>query len=69
MGNDSAGTEDDGSVIHRMAIFGVEWLLGALNGKGPRGGQVNKRAAASFAALCPHMPWTPPPGGVEDEQM
>ena len=28
-----------------------------------------RRAAASFAALWPHMPWTPPPGGVEEEQM
>ena len=25
--------------------------------------------AACFAALWPHMPWTPPPGGVEDEQI
>ena len=26
-----------------------------------------KRDKASFAALYPHMPCTPPPGGVEDE--
>src|SRR5712671_2198117 len=25
--------------------------------------------AACFAALWPHMPWTPPPGGVDEEQM
>ena len=25
--------------------------------------------AACFAALWPHMPWTPAPGGVEEEQM
>jgi hypothetical protein len=28
-----------------------------------------KWEAARFAALWPHMPWTPPPGGVEEEQM
>jgi hypothetical protein len=26
------------------------------------------RRSAALAARCPHMPWTPPPGGVDDEQ-
>ncbi len=26
-------------------------------------------ARAARAAKKPHMPWTPPPGGVEEEQM
>jgi hypothetical protein len=28
-----------------------------------------RRERACFAALWPHMPWTPAPGGVEEEQM
>ena len=27
------------------------------------------RRSAASAALCPHIPWTPPLGGVEAEQM
>jgi hypothetical protein len=26
------------------------------------------RTSTAAAAFQPHMPWTPPPGGVEDEQ-
>ena len=37
MRNDSMMTEDNGSVIHWMGIFRVEWLLGALNGTVLRG--------------------------------
>ncbi len=28
----------------------------------------SSRASAARAAWWPHMPWTPPPGGVEEEQ-
>ncbi len=27
----------------------------------------NSRRRADWAAQTPHMPWTPPPGGVDDE--
>ena len=29
----------------------------------------NERRSADLAAWYPHIPWTPPPGGVDDEQM
>ena len=32
------------------------------------GGQTHESLSATRAAEYPHIPWTPPPGGVDDEQ-
>lgn len=36
--------------------------------RGPKAPAHRARRNAAFAAWNPHMPCTPPPGGVEDEQ-
>ena len=48
-----------------------DWLCRAANGLAGWGAAVLRPylEAACFAALWPHMPWTPPPGGVDEEQM
>jgi len=47
----------------------VQPLSGNLHSKSSVPGFQRNRDKASMAALCPHIPWTPAPGGVDAEQM
>jgi hypothetical protein len=51
--------------------YSEDWLCRAADSLAGWGAAVLRPylEAACFAALWPHMPWTPPPGGVEDEQI
>ena len=46
-----------------------ECLLEGLVGFTPRRSHLSVVRSADLAAWKPHIPWTAPPGGVEDEQM
>ena len=48
---------------------GVPIGVNALGDRAPPSDQSrNARRSSASAALWPHIPWTPPPGGVEAEQ-
>jgi hypothetical protein len=54
-----------------MFYLGVPRSASARTGEAERAGirWLKTERSAARAAQYPHMPWTPPPGGVELEQM
>jgi hypothetical protein len=54
--------------VHKPANAGERQRNRNLSAGTEFGCLSHKRDTASLAALYPHIPWTPPPGGVDDEQ-